>query len=114
MADLLRCVDQWGREIVLTEELWTGHILAGHSELTGLEACIKVALTDPRPVTFDSRHRGRENYYRAGTLPPPLAHPLLKVCVRFRSMGLGQPESGEVVTAYPVDKVKHSEVIKWP
>ena len=46
MADLLRCVDRWGREIRLTEERWHGHIILHHPDLTRYVAAVRQTLVD--------------------------------------------------------------------
>lgn len=69
---LLRSIDRWRREIVVTRERWVGHVLAQHPELAdGLEA-IGLALTDSDFVRRDTRHHNR----RPPTVPGRCRHQL--------------------------------------
>ncbi len=114
MVDLVRCVDQWGREIVLTVDRWQTHILPDHPELLWNEAGVVQALTNPTQVMFDKTFRDRENYYRPFTLPPPFDRTYLKVCARFAAPEPGQAVRGTVVTAYSANIIKPGERQKWP
>lgn len=114
MAELVRCSDCRGRLVVLTEEIWNGHILDSHPEFQGLEACVEKAITDPYRVTQDAMHSSRECMYRHRTLPGHLNRFYLKVVVAFRPTGPSGVLVGTVVTAYATDRIKRTEKQLWP
>lgn len=113
MAIILRCQDQWGRTIALTDERWHDHILVNHAEMLGGEQHIRQALTDPWMVMFDKQRKGVENFYRPFTLPQPYAQYYLKVVVRFHPKFLQLGYQGEVLTAFPTDRAQLGETLKW-
>ncbi len=113
MAEMLRCVDLWGRDIVLYEDIWENHVIVDHSIMDGYETFIESVLGSPDVVTHDSKYPNGENYYQAGALPPPDDRQFLKVCVRFESDPLTGKRVGIVVTTFPTFIVKRSERIKW-
>lgn len=113
MVELMRCVDQWGRDIVLTQDRWDDHILPGHPQLRGNEAGVEQVLTDPWVVMHDEVFPDRENFYRPFTLPPPYDRAYPKVCVGFRQPAPGKPVIGFVVTAYTTSTIKAGETQKW-
>lgn len=114
MAELLRWLDHWGREIVLTEERWEDHVLAGHGELRVHLAAVEVVLTDPLVVTFDSKITNRENYYRPHLPPEPYQRLFLKICVEFLRIDQERSLFGDVITAYPTGRIPEAEARKWP
>ena len=107
MTVLLRCVDPFGREIVLTEEVWFGHIVLGHAEFHERPSIVQAALTTPASIKSDRRYPLREVYYRAAPLPYPFANLLVRVVVKFY-------EAGEVVTAHFIQEPHKQERHKWP
>lgn len=113
MAELLRFVDLWGREIVLQEDNWEDHILVDHSIMDGYEAYIEDALAQPDLITRDADNADGVNDYRANALPPPDDQQYLKVCVRFRSGTEKGKKVGIIVTTYPTVGVKRSAKITW-
>jgi hypothetical protein len=114
MAELLHCTDRWGRDIILTDAQWDGHILPGHGELTGNLSCIREALENPTLVNHDVLNPNGENFYCLAALPAPFDQVYLKVCVRFTLLAPNGPWRGEVVTAYATTTVKPREAQKWP
>ena len=111
------CRDRWGREIVLTEESWYGHIIFEHPVMHGNDALVADAITAPHRVMYDAEHDDREAFYRLGRVPNAprrLLHRYLKVCVEFLPAGAGGAVLGRVVTAYPSNQFKPGERQKWP
>ena len=47
-------------------------------------------------------------------LPPPDDRLFLKVCVEFALSTVSSAPRGFVVTAYPTQRIKQPEVLKWP
>jgi hypothetical protein len=113
VAELLRFVDLWGREIILHDDNWKDHILVDHAIMDGYEAYIEDVLADPDLVTRDADNTNGVNYYRANALPPPDDQQYLKVCVRFRPSTASGQQIGILVTTYPTVGVKRSEKITW-
>lgn len=114
MAELLRCTDRWGREVILSDGQWSGHIQPGHAEMTNQLAAVRRAIEAPDRVNHDQRNPNGENFYVLGGLPPPLDRTWVKVCVRFTLLAPNGPWRGEIVTAYATSIVKQAEVQKWP
>ena len=113
VAEMVHCVDLWGRDIVLYEDIWEDHIIVGHAIMDGYEQYIESALTKPDVMTRDADHANGVNYYRARALPPPDDRQYLKVCVRFEIDSDSGLRSGIIVTMYPTIGVKRSETIIW-
>ena len=113
MADVLRCTDRWGREIVLTDECWNGHILPDRAILRGLESRLEVVLTDPYRVRRDATNPSRECFYRHRTLPG-MPRLFLKVVVEFRPIGPNGVLDGSDITAFPTNHFKTGEQQIWP
>lgn len=114
MGDVIRCNDQWGRTIVLSDERWHRKILRDHLEMTGNEDCVLKTLTEPYCVTHDRERGDVEVFYLPFVLPEPYQRTWLKVCVRFRSRLPWTKHTGEVLTAYATDRVHPDEQEKWP
>lgn len=114
MAEVLRCVDRWGREVTLTDTQWLGHILPTHGELRGQLAAIRATIITPTTVRTDARHVHGENFYLLGALAAPFDRTYLKVCVRYTHLVRSALWSGEIVTAYSAASLKRGEVQKWP
>lgn len=114
MADLLRCFDVHGRNVILTAECWQFHILPGRTVLAGQEQQIRVVLAAPTRIMRDATHHDRECFYRLGALPGDLANHYFKVVVEFEGAGPGGGSTGYVVTAYPTDRIKRKEQQLWP
>lgn len=112
MPTILRCQDQWGREVTVSNAQWRTHIVVGHPELTNNLDCIRAAITDPHCVTHDLIDADGENFYRGFTLPSPFDRSYLKVCVRFAT-GRSGTSAGFVVTAYATFSIKRGEPVKW-
>ena len=108
MDEVFRVTDRWGRVIVLTQDRWTSHIVAGHIEFRGQSPSILAdTLTAPTLVTHDRKYPDHELFYRPSPLPPPWSRLLIRVVVRF---GV----NGEVVTAHVIPKAHREEVRRWP
>lgn len=104
-----RSIDRWRREIIISQRQWMGHVLLQHPELMGQEEALVATPTNPEFVMRDTAFADRENFYRSGVLRPPHPNLYLKVVVEFRHTG-----AGEVVTAFPLFRIKRNEVQKWP
>ncbi|HEV2107235.1 MAG TPA: hypothetical protein VGR16_03145 [Thermomicrobiales bacterium] len=113
MPPILRLRDRWGREIVLTEEIWFDHVLPGHRELAAHLSAVERTIVDADQVNRDAGASNRENFYLMGALPDPYQHLYLKVCVQFQRSA-ADAIIGRVVTAFPARKIKASEVKRWP
>jgi hypothetical protein len=115
MADLLRCQDRWGRTVVLDEDRWIDHVLRRRPYFRGRErSCVEETLADPEFVTLDVDDPTRRCFYRPSPLPRPHADVLIKVVVAYRANPDGGPDTGTVVTVYPMPKQKTGERRLWP
>ena len=86
MAIVCLLKDRWVREIILTEECWSVHIVHDHPVLRGSDALVADAVTTPHRVMHDAEHEDRQVFYRLGrapNVPRRLLHRYLKVCVEF-------------------------------
>lgn len=105
MAALFETTDPRGRKVILTEEVWQGHILWQRAFMEGWEDEVKRAIEHPSLGIFADAHiPNREVYYlrrRSGV-------DLLKVVVDFSG------DVGIVVTAHPRNKPKPGERMLWP
>lgn len=111
-AEMFRCVDRWGRAIVLTEATWTLHIVPDRAPLAGNESAVRRALVAPQLVMRDRTRADRELFYRRGVLPPPYDHLYLKVVVAF--LGPGEARiGGRVVTAFPTRRTRRRAEQRW-
>jgi hypothetical protein len=108
MYEVLRCVDRWGREIVLTDGRWYGKILLDHPQLTGALGAVKETLIAPSLINYDRIRDDVEIFYREVVLPPPFGRSLLKACIHFAAA------EGYVLTAYTTVNINPGEVRKWP
>jgi hypothetical protein len=113
MADVLRCIDKQGREVVLTEECWHSHILPYHPILRAAERSIELALIDPHRLMRDAERTNRECFYRHQALAT-FPHLYLKVVVGYRLVGPSGILIGSVVTAFPTTRFKAGEQQLWP
>ncbi|MDP9365926.1 MAG: hypothetical protein M3Q10_17190 [Chloroflexota bacterium] len=111
--ELLRCVDPWGREIVLTAATWTLHVLPDRAPLVGNEEGVRLTLTAPQVVMRDATRDDRAVYYRRGALPAPYDHLYLKVVVDFPTAGTASTD-GRVATAFPTRRFRPGEQQTWP
>lgn len=107
MAEVFRCVDRWGRGIVLTDERWLSHVVAHHPEFLGYERIVEATLMDPDFVNRDRQRVLREVFYRASSVLDPGAGLLVRVVVEFGVMG-------RVVTAHLIPKPHQKERRRWP
>lgn len=113
VAEFLRCVDQWGRTVVLMKDRWHDHILTEHAELAGNQDCICQALASPTEARHDIDYLDRESFYAAFILPPPWQLTYLKVSVQYMHNQLSGEATGEVITAYATPSIKKGETLKW-
>ena len=112
MAEFLRCVDRWGREVVLYEDTWYDKILSVHPEVSGQLDPVEQTVAYPDRVNFDAAHDNGENYYRFGVLPYPYDGMYLKIVVRFETRD-GET-TGIVISAYPTRTYgRGGEQMKW-
>ena len=107
MADVFRCIDPCGREIVLTQERWLNHVVARRAEFLDQEDVVRATLTNPDLVNHDRQHPLREVFYRASPLSYPFGGLLVRVIVEFYA-------TGEVVTAHFIEQPHRKEPRKWP
>lgn len=114
MGEILRRTDRWGREIVLDDEGWYGHIVPRRTYFSGREQeYVDETLTGPSIVTVDVDDPARECFYRPSPLPRPYGGLLVKVVVDFSSTEVDAGE-GLVVTVYLTPKPKPGELRRWP
>ena len=99
--------DPLGNSIVLSDDIWEGHILnplSGHPEVAGYRADVEAAIVTPTEVWSSKWHPDRVVYYR------PLAHrPGLMVAV------VADTRAGEVCTAHLIRERRRKGGVKlWP
>jgi hypothetical protein len=112
VAEVLRCADRWGREIVLYEDTWYDKIVVFHGYMANKLDAIIAVLASPDRVNLDALHPGGENFYGRGYLDYPEDHYYLKVVVRYERTGNHQV--GTIVSAYAApDYRKRGERFKW-
>lgn len=92
--------DPQNREVRLTEECYTFHILVEHPDMSDINE-IAQAIKRPDYITQDALDSMRLVYYRTYQRQPH--HWMIKVVV----------EENEVVTAYRVKRRKQGEPILW-
>lgn len=109
---VFRCVDRFGREVVLHDHQWRYHVQQ-HPELVGQEAAVEGAITGAKRIRIDVTHPNRRCYYRPGALPAPHNRDYLKVVVRFGPPDARGVVRGEVVTAYATPTLKRGEAREW-
>jgi hypothetical protein len=99
--------DRWHRDIVLYEDTWFGHIVAGHEEFHHREAVVAKVLTKPYRVTYDVMYESRECFY--AQIIPPFPGTFVKICVQFVS-----DHEGLVVSTFLTPGIRIDEVQRWP
>lgn len=87
MAEVLRCADRWGREVVLYDDTWYDKIVADHAEVANRLDAIDEVLARPDRVNFDALVSSGENFYGLGYFEYPLERRYLKVVVRYEIVG---------------------------
>lgn len=112
MAELLRCADRWGREVVLYEDTWYDKILVDHPIMDGQLDAVEQSLSNPDRVNYDAKYGSGENYYLYDVLQYPIEGFYLKVVVRFETHeGVSM---GTVISAYPTRGYgRAGERMKW-
>jgi hypothetical protein len=110
---LRSCADRFGREIVLYEDTWYGHIVGEHAEMAGQIDELELTIAHAERVTQDQSFADRQCYYRNGHLPWPYDRDYLKVVVELEDFGVDRPLGGVVVTAYPVEAIPRREAPIW-
>lgn len=113
MAELLRCVDQWGRVVVLEEWRWKTHIVADHPEMRRLQPFIKPTVVAPHQVMHDTVFEDRENFYRVFSDPTTSLLVCIKVVVQYQTDDQ-HGTYGSIKTAYSCNGPKKRERQKWP
>lgn len=98
-VSVFRATDPLGREVRLTENCYTSHILLEHPELLDVNQ-IATTIESPTVIAQDVVDPQRLVYYRTYQAQPQR---WLKVVV----------EQGEVITAYRVRRLKKGETIQW-
>ncbi len=107
ILETMRCRDRWGREIVLTDDVWYGKILRKRAHFATALSALQRTLTDPEQVNQDRTFGEREVFYRQELLPPPDGWSILKVVVAFVE------GEGRVVTAFATFNVHPEERCLW-
>lgn len=111
---LLFCSTADNRTVVLTEGVWTSHILHSHSEMESKLHYVDWCLTHPDFINYDVQNPARECYYVAYTSPRGRTL-WIKVVVHFdASVQESRGADGFVVTALVCGRIKSKEVKKWP
>ncbi|MBA2277959.1 MAG: hypothetical protein H0W06_09385 [Chloroflexia bacterium] len=111
---IFRCLDHWGRAVILTERRWAEHVLSRRPYFAGHEEDVRDTITDPAFVVYDIDYPSRENYYRPSPLPYPYAGVLIKVVVDFRGRESSLSPGGTMVTVYLTSGKKPGEEQRWP
>ena len=112
VAEVLRCADRWGREIVLYEDTWYGKIVGDHADMVDRFDAVTAVLADPERVHFDAAFPNGENFYGRDYPDHPFGVDYLKIVVRYDLVGA--EEIGTIVSAYPAPHYrKHGERFKW-
>jgi hypothetical protein len=112
VAEVLRCADRWGREVVLYEDTLYDTIVVFHGYMANKLDAIVDVLVSPERVNFDALHPNGENFYGRGYLAFPEDHYYLKVVVRYER--IGSQDVGTIVSAYAApDYRKRGERFKW-
>ena len=99
-AYLFKTIDPQGREVRLTEDCYTFHILIEHPDLSNVSEIART-IRAPDYIAQDAIDFGRLIYYRTYRRRPQRW--MIKVVV----------ERGEAVTAYRVKRLKQGETILW-
>ena len=97
---LFTATDPQGREVRLTEDCYTFHILIEHPDLSDVSEIARTIRT-PDYIAQDALDSERLVYYRTYRRRPQRW--MIKVVV----------EQEEVVTAYRVKRLKQGETILW-
>ena len=63
VAEVLRCADRWGREIILHEDTWYDKIVGDHADMVDRFDAIIAVLANPERVNFDATYSTGENFY---------------------------------------------------
>jgi len=112
VAEVLRCADRWGREVVLYDDTWYDKIVVYPGYMASKLDAITSVLAKPERVNFDALYENGENFYGSGYLEYPNDAHYLKVVVRYN-----REESqnvGTIVSAYAApDYRKRGERYKW-
>jgi hypothetical protein len=112
VAEVLRCADQWGREVVLYEDTWYDKIVVDHIDMVDRFDAIIAVLAQPERVHFDATYANGENFYGRDYPDHPFSPDYLKVVVRYEF--IGDIEVGTIVSAYPAPHYrKNGERFKW-
>lgn len=112
VAEVLRCNDRWGREVVLYDDTWFDKVVVYHAYMAEKLDAIVAVLANPERVNFDASHPNGENYYGRGYLTYPYDFDYVKVVVRYEMVGT--QDEGTIISAYAApDYRKRGERHKW-
>lgn len=103
MPILFETTDPEGTKVICTEAQWNEHVVDRHQYMNGKDKQAKETIEQPDAIYKDEKHLDRNVYYRK----QPNKKFYLKVVVRIAG-GVG-----EVITAFPADKLKAGEKIIW-
>lgn len=109
MAEIWRTWDRLNRDVIF-ESAARDHILAEHDEMADPLQEIPEAIEDPDVVTRDIKYRRRENHYTR----PTDEKGAIEVVVSYRPTPPQGAWAGEVITAYPVKRLKAGEERLYP
>lgn len=112
MGDVLRCIDRFGRVVVLTNQRWHQHILIDHAEMRELLSAVEQCIEDPDQVNLDADFAERESFYRF-SVAGSRGDRHVKVCIEYSGIDGSSAADGYVVTAYVTRAVKDGEAEKW-
>ena len=106
MTLVFKCRDPRGRTVLLTDDVWEGHILIKRAWMReGWLSEVRAALEGPLGIYATLGDPDDHIYYRMVTMRGKY----LKVVVRF-----DKQETGRVVAAYPVSNMPSGEKWIWP
>lgn len=100
-------VDIYGVPVSCSHDTWDGHVLARHSDLTGLGHLAIETIIDPDLVYDSGRRPNRKLFYREARQPPPFSERYILVIVAYDDLPEGVV--GVVVTAYPIEGLSESD-----
>ncbi len=104
--------DPLGREVVLHDDTWHGHVVVEHPAMIHNVHLIQDAIERPERICRDAVDHERESYYRP--IPDSIPRLLVKVCVEFEPPDQFGQIAGIITTTYPTALVKRGEEHRWP
>ena len=112
MAEVFRCKDKDGIEVICPQDVWTNHIVAQHPEMTDYKSHVKYTIESPHQVYQDKAHTNRKSLYRLSILPQPYHTGYLRIVVEYRQRRLGGLR-GKVISAFPCDTIRKGDILLW-